>query len=426
MKKKILSLLCTVVLLFGLAPTGLALENDSLRAADMLATLHLIADREYHLSAPVTRAEAAVLLVRVAGSEQAAKNASFPTAFRDVPDWAQDAVNYAAQQSWVTGVTNQEFKPNQIISANAWCTFLLRILGYSDKSGDFTVSDAAAFALRIGVVPREYSGLLTHADIYESLLHALTCSYRSSPVRVIDKLVESGACSRTSANALGLLNTRLTARQITDHYMSAVFCMDLYATQEAFYDKEATSQASGFFISPDGLAVTNYHSIHEAIYATATTVDGSCYPIERVIYYDPDIDIAVIRVSKTSLTHKKTSAFACMEMVGTTDIRAGDIVYTLGNPLGLGLAVSSGIIGAPARKVDAYSLPCVMNTADISQGSSGGALLNEFGRVIAVTTGAYTYGNNMYLAVPVDPVMDTDLTVEGWTLKTVAEREAER
>ena len=208
--------------------------------------------------------------------------------------------------------------------------------------------------------------------------------------------------------------------------MSAVVCMDLYATQEAFYDKEATSQASGFFISPDGLAVTNYHSIHEAIYATATTVDGSCYPIERVIYYDPDIDIAVIRVSKTSLTHKKTSAFACMEMVGTTDIRAGDIVYTLGNPLGLGLAVSSGIIGAPARKVDAYSLPCVMNTADISQGSSGGALLNEFGRGIAVTTGAYTYGNNMYLAVPVDPVMDTDLTVEGWTLKTVAEREAER
>ena len=84
MKKKILSLLCTVVLLFGLAPTGLALENDSLRAADMLATLHLIADRDYHLSAPVTRAEAAVLLVRVAGSEQAAKNASFPTAFRDV------------------------------------------------------------------------------------------------------------------------------------------------------------------------------------------------------------------------------------------------------------------------------------------------------------------------------------------------------
>lgn len=38
-----------------------------------------------------------------------------------------------------------------------------------------------------------------------------------------------------------------------------------------------------------------------------------------------------------------------------------------------------------------------MNTADISQGSSGGALLNEKGQVIAVTSGAYAYGNNMYL-----------------------------
>ena len=66
-----------------------------------------------------------------------------------------------------------------------------------------------------------------------------------------------------------------------------------------------------------------------------------------------------------------------------------------------------------------------MNTADISQGSSGGALLNVYGDVIAVTSGAYTYGNNMYLAVPVDPVLTADLTVSGLTLAEVAELEAE-
>lgn len=60
-----------------------------------------------------------------------------------------------------------------------------------------------------------------------------------------------------------------------------------------------------------------------------------------------------------------------------------------------------------------------MNTADISQGSSGGALLNVYGQVIAVTSGAYTYGNSMYLAVPVDPVMSADLTSHSWTLKEV-------
>ena len=45
-------------------------------------------------------------------------------------------------------------------------------------------------------------------------------------------------------------------------------------------------------------------------------------------------------------------------------------------------------------------------------------------RVIGVTSGAYTYGNNMYLAVPVDPVMAADLTVSGWTLKEVKAIEA--
>ena len=108
------------------------------------------------------------------------------------------------------------------------------------------------------------------------------------------------------------------------------------------------------------------------------------------------------------------------------NIRSGDTVYTLGNPLGLGLAVSSGIISATARDVERYALPCVMNTADLSQGSSGGALLNVYGRVIAVTSGAYIYGNNMYLAVPVAPVLEADLTAPGLTLEEVVEIESEK
>ena len=145
--------------------------------------------------------------------------------------------------------------------------------------------------------------------------------------------------------------------------------------------------------------------------------------MESVVWYDPDIDLAVLRISPTSTDGKTASAFAYLELAGTADIRSGDTVYTLGNPLGLGLAVSSGIISATNRDVYRYALPCVMNTADIYQGSSGGALLNVYGHVIAVTSGAYTYGNNMYLAVPADPVMEADLTVPGLTLEEVAKIE---
>ena len=55
--------------------------------------------------------------------------------------------------------------------------------------------------------------------------------------------------------------------------------------------------------------------------------------MESVIYYDVDIDIAVLRISRTSSAGKTTSAFSTLELVGTEDLRAGDVVYTLGNPL---------------------------------------------------------------------------------------------
>ena len=192
--------------------------------------------------------------------------------------------------------------------------------------------------------------------------------------------------------------------------------MDLYTDEKSVKNGTPSANASGFFITSDGLAVTNYHSIESSIYATVTLCTDEVYEVDRVVYYDKEIDIAVIQISRTSTTGTETSAFAALELAGTGDIRSGDTVYTLSNPLGLGLAVSSGIISDPARDVERYQLPCVMSTASISQGSSGGALLNVYGQVIAITSGAYTYGNNMYLAVPVDPAMSADLTAPGWTL----------
>lgn len=425
MKKQFFALLCALALLAGAVPAAAALEGEALRAADALATLNLVeASADYALDEPATRAQAAVLLVRLAGAEQAAAKDLWISGFTDVPAWANTAVTYAAHQGWVSGVTVTAFKPNNTVTANAWCAMLLRMLGYSDRSGDFTVSDAAAFAQRIGLVSRTYDSPMTRGDLFETMRDAMTFPYRDGSGTVIARLVERGVSTRAAANALGLLDETLTARQVADRHMAAVFRLDTYKKQEEVDAKDPSANASGFFISADGLAVTNYHSIEDAIYATAVLSTGESYPVEKVIYYDPGIDIAVLRVSRTSTDRKSTSAFAYLDLAGTEDIRPGDEVYTLGNPLGLGLAVSSGIISATGRSVERYTLPCVMNTADISKGSSGGALLNIYGRVIAVTSGAYTYGNNMYLAVPVDPVMEADLTVEGLTLAEVAKAEA--
>ena len=414
MKKRLLSLLCVLVLTVSVIPAASALEGEAARAADTLSTLGLI-DSTYNLDAPATRAQAAVLLVHLAGAEQAAAADNWLAGFRDVPASIAQEVNYAARQGWITGVTATAFRPDDPISADGWCTFLLRMLGYSDKAGDFTIADAAGFAQRIGLFPIAYTGTLTQGDLFEMAADALSFSYRDGSATVIGRLVSQGTVSRAAANALGLLTPALTARQVADTYET-----------EAYRDEGlVTGEASGFFITEDGLAITNYHSIADAVSATATLSTGDVYEVERVIYYDPDIDIAVIRVSHAALKGHDTSAFATLDIAdsGTGDLRAGDTVYAIGNPLGLGLAVSSGIVSATQRDVERYALPCVMSTADISEGSSGGALLNVYGQAVAVTSGAYVYGNSMYLAVPIDPILTADLTGEGLTLPEVLEAE---
>ena len=420
MKTKLLAVFCALALLLSAVPAAGALEGEAQRAADTLVTLGLI-DEAGDLTAPATRVQAAVLLVDLAAAGEAAVRDNWISGFRDVPAEAHDAVTYAAHQGWITGVTAVEFRPNQAITANAWSAFLLRMLGYSDKDGDFTVSGAAAFAQRIGLLSTAWDGTLTLGGLYQMALDALSFSYRDGSATVLERLIAEGCVSSSAANALGLLNTALTARQAADRCTAAVFCFQGYAEQEEIDQAAPSTDASGFFISADGLAVTNYHSIDGSIYATATLTTGDVYPVERVLYYDADADIAVIKVSQTALKGSDTSAFAFLEMVGTAEARPGDTVYTISNPLGMGLAISSGIISAVNRTVTGYALPCVMNTADISHGSSGGALLNVYGQVIAVTTGAYTYGNNMYVAVPVDTLLTADLTAQGWTLAEVVQ-----
>ncbi len=393
MRKRIFALLCALSICLSLVPAAFALEGEAQRDADTLATLGLLGEAEagYDISRPANRFVAAAMLTRLSGVAN--------------PD--EDSGDAAP------------------LTANEWFSALLQTLGYQDGV-DFTLPDAAAFARRIGLSSRSYTGIMTFGDLCESEVDALRFPYKDSGETVIGRLVERGTCEQSAVNALGLNQPELTARQIADRHMCAVFSMALYDASEPIDESEASADASGFFITPDGVALTNYHSIEGALQGVATLVTGESCMVERVLWYDVDMDLAVIRVSKTTLNNQNISKFSCLELVGTEDLRPGDIAYTLSNPLGLGLAVSSGVISATARTVERYSLPCVMNTADISQGSSGGALLNVYGHVVAVTSGAYRAGNSMYLAVPVDVVMELDLTGAGETLAQVVKNETEK
>ena len=416
MKQRILTIFCTLCVCLACVPGVRALEGEARRAADTLITLGLLEEADYDLSAPVDRMTAVRTLVTLSGGVGDGDTRS--SHFRDVPKDADALVNYAVSRGWVVGVSETEFGPEQTVMANDWFSMLLRMLGHNSVEP----SDAALFARRVGLSTRAYTGLLTFGDLCESVKDALPYAYPDGQT-VIDRLVAREICAASAVNALGLKNPELTARQVSDRYMPAVFSLVLYDAEESLDEENAFADASGFFISPDGVAVTNYHSIDGARQAVATLITGESCLVSRVLWYDIGMDLAVIRVSRTTLDNRQIPRFSTLQLVGTTDLRPGDIAYTLSNPLGLGLAVSAGVVSATAREVERYTLPCVMNTADISQGSSGGALLNVFGHVIGVTSGAYRIGNSMYLAVPVDIIQTLDLSGAGETLAEVAGRE---
>ena len=105
MKKRLLSLLCVLVLTVSVIPAASALEGEAARAADTLSTLGLI-DSTYNLDAPATRAQAAVLLVHLAGAEQAAA-ADNPMGRNATPEDVAPAMAFLLSEEarFITGVT---------------------------------------------------------------------------------------------------------------------------------------------------------------------------------------------------------------------------------------------------------------------------------------------------------------------------------
>lgn len=398
MKKRILSLLCALILLLGAVPSAAALEGESRQAAETLAALGLIdaVPGQEILKRPASRLDGTNLLVRLSGAVRA-----------DMPSGAQD---YAAAQGWVTVTSGQE----EPLPTAEFCASLLRLLGYEG----FTNENAALFARRAALTTRDYDETLTQGDLYQLARDALPFPGKDGKT-LAQKLVEKGRC--TQAQIQPLFPEELTARQVADRHMAAAFQLDVYYTEKAFKNNRRSNGGSGFFVSADGLAVTNYHTIENAVRATVTLISGETFLVDRVLFHDPDADLALLRISKISLTDKtEVPFFSFLEIAEEPALRRGDRIYTLGVPLGITPAISEGIVSATDHVVSNFSAPCVVNTADISHGSSGGALLNIYGHVVGVTSGAYEAGNSLYISVPLTPILEADWEAEGMTLQELA------
>jgi len=144
----------------------------------------------------------------------------------------------------------------------------------------------------------------------------------------------------------------------------------------------STGQGSGFFISPDGYAVTNNHVVDKAESVEITTDDGRTLTA-KVIGTDPRTDLALIKVDGES-----NLPFAKLAEVSP---RIGDWVLAVGNPFGLGGTVTAGIVSARGRDIGAGPYDdFIQIDAPVNKGNSGGPTFDVDGNVVGVNTAIFS------------------------------------
>lgn len=205
------------------------------------------------------------------------------------------------------------------------------------------------------------------------------------------------------------------------------------------YSQESTSTGSGIIIGKNDtelLIVTNYHVVANAqelsvIFSpveaklemqtqsdteksTATNLDNKDIPKATVKGYESDKDLAVIAVNLKDISSDILAQIKVATIGDSSSLKPGDGVIAIGNALGYGQSVTSGIISAVNRKITMESADgsstvtnsFIQTDAAINQGNSGGALLDMQGNVIGINSVkiATTGVEGMGYAIPITDV----------------------
>ncbi len=162
---------------------------------------------------------------------------------------------------------------------------------------------------------------------------------------------------------------------------------------------------TGFVWDENGHVVTNFHVIANGNAASVTLADQSVWPAELVGYF-ADRDLAVLRIRPD-----KGIRLRPIPLGTSGDLLVGQHVFAIGNPFGLDLTMTRGIVSALGREVPISPTRrlrgAIQTDAAINPGNSGGPLLDSAGRLVGVNTAIYSPSGSSVgigFAIPVDEV----------------------
>ena len=195
---------------------------------------------------------------------------------------------------------------------------------------------------------------------------------------------------------------------------------------------ESESSGSGIIIGKTDtelLMVTNNHVVSGAQDLSVGFVDESVAEA-AVKGTDADHDIAVIAVKLSDLSEDTLSAIKVIEIGSSSNLEVGEQVVAIGNALGYGQSVTTGIVSALNREVtiDNTANTLIQTDAAINPGNSGGALLNMSGQLVGINSAKYsdTSVEGMGYAIPVDDVVDIIENLMNRQVRTEKAAEGER
>lgn len=212
----------------------------------------------------------------------------------------------------------------------------------------------------------------------------------SSAPQQVSRITKQKTASSPKDNTINKIKHKtvkntLSPAEIFKRYSSAVFKIH---TSNGFQG----SQGSGFFISNDGIAVSNYHVFQGTYvgYEEIILSNGKRYKISNVYHKDEHNDFIIFKVGIS----QKVNYIKIADVIPAI----GEKVYTIGSPRGLDNTFSSGEISQIRDNGKILQI-----SAPIDHGSSGGVLLNSYGEAIGITSAGYdNSGANLNFAININ------------------------
>ena len=156
--------------------------------------------------------------------------------------------------------------------------------------------------------------------------------------------------------------------------------------------QESQSSGTGIILGENDtelLIVTNNHVVEDATTLSVCFVDDEVYEAS-IKGTDPDNDLAVIAVKLSNIKESTAKSIKAARIGSSDDLKVGQQVVAIGNALGYGQSVTTGIVSALGRQIDTTDAIMIQTDAAINPGNSGGALLNMNGEVVGINSAKFS------------------------------------